>query len=73
MSDLSPNTLVVSFILGFVGLGLFMYGKRTTRVPYLLAGVLFMVYPYFTPSVTVTLGVGALIGAATWWMVRQGW
>jgi hypothetical protein len=32
-----------------------------------------MLYPYFVPTVTGLLLVGALIGAAMWLATRMGW
>lgn len=73
--DLSfdANALVLSFLLGFVGLGLFVYGKKQARMPQLVAGVLFMVYPYFTSTLTSMLIVGAVLGVGLWWALRMGW
>jgi hypothetical protein len=68
-----PNELLVSFVASSVGLVLFIYGKKQSRMPQLWAGVLFMVYPYFTPNATWMLGVGVAIGVGLWWMIRSGW
>jgi hypothetical protein len=40
---------------------------------YFVAGLAFMVYPYFTPTLTALIGVGATIGVALWLAVRAGW
>jgi hypothetical protein len=71
--SLDPGSLLLSFVIGLVGLALFIYGKKQQRTPQLIAGILFMVYPYFTPTFTSTFVVGALIGAGLWWAVRNGW
>jgi len=68
-----PNAFLLSFVLGFVGLGLLIYGKKQSRMPQLVAGLLFMVYPYFTPDVTSMLIVGAVLGAGLWMAIRMGW
>jgi hypothetical protein len=71
--NFDPDTLFLSFVLGFIGLGLFIYGKKQARLPQLVAGVLFMVYPYFTSSLTSMLTVGLILGAGLWWLLWMGW
>jgi len=73
MFDFSPGSLFLSFVIGFVGLGLFMYGKKQQRLPHMIAGILYMAYPYFTETVLSTLIVGVLIGVGLWWARRMGW
>ena len=70
---LDPTWLFASLITSGIGLVLFAYGRKQQRSPHLVAGVLFMVYPYFTPGLPWLLAVGALIGLASWGAVRQGW
>jgi hypothetical protein len=65
--------LFLSLIPGGAGLVLLIYGKKELRWPYIVAGLAFMIYPYFTPSITTLLGVGAAITAALWYAVREGW
>ena len=52
---------------------LFVDGKTQKRWPQLAAGIAFMVYPYFTDTVTGLIVVGAVLGAALWLAVRSGW
>ncbi len=56
---MNGNALLASLVIGSVGLGLFMYGKRQRRVPHLLAGVVLMVYPYFVGSVALMAVIAA--------------
>jgi len=37
-------------VIGLVGFGLFLYGKKQQRIPQLGVGLALMVYPYFVPS-----------------------
>jgi hypothetical protein len=46
---------------------------RKWRLRWLVAGLLLMIYPYFTSSVAPLIGVGALICGALWYAVRAGW
>jgi len=68
-----PTWLFVSPIPGGCGFVLFMYGKKQQRWPHLVAGLLLMVYPYFTTGVVSLVGIGAAIGLALWYGVRLGW
>jgi hypothetical protein len=52
---------------------LFIYGKKQARIPYLAGGLLFMVYPYFAPSASWMLAIGAALGVGLWWAIRLGW
>jgi hypothetical protein len=68
-----PWSLLLSFLAGSIGLVLFVYGKKQVRLPQLVGGLLFMVYPYFAPSVPWMLAIGAALGLGLWWVIRLGW
>jgi hypothetical protein len=69
---IDPSWLLVSLILGGIGFVLFVYGKKQQRWPHLAAGLLFMVYPYFTTSLVSLVATGAAIGFMLWYAVRLG-
>ncbi len=52
---------------------LFVYGKKQERWPQLVAGLLFMVYPYFTSSVPALVAVGMTLAVGLWTATRLGW
>ena len=56
--------MMVSLVIGTVGLGLFRYGKKEERPPQLFGGIALMVYPLFVTSVGGMLAVGGAIVAA---------
>ena len=68
-----PTLLILSLIPSGVGFVLFVYGKKQQRWPQLAAGIVMMVYPYFTHTATSMLAVGAVVSAALWYVVRLGW
>jgi hypothetical protein len=70
---IDPVLLFLPLIPAGVGLVLFVYGKKQERWPHLVAGVAFMVYPYFTNSMWSLLLTGAALTAALWYVVRLGW
>ena len=70
---MDATLMILSSIPGGIGFVLLVYGKKFGRVPHLIAGVAFMVYPYFTESALSMLAVGLAIGAAFWLALRAGW
>ena len=71
--NLDPTWLFVSLIPGGIGFVLLAYGKKQQRWPHVVAGLLLMVYPYFTGSLMALVGTGAAIGLLLWYAVRLGW
>ncbi len=67
------NALILSIVPSGVGFVLFSYGRKQDRWPMIVAGLLFMVYPYFTSSVTAMLAVGVALGLGLYAAVRAGY
>jgi uncharacterized protein (DUF983 family) len=65
MLDLDPTS--PSFLTGIavstIGMGLFMYGKRATRPPQVIAGIGLMVVPYFVSSVILLSSIAGAVVA----------
>jgi hypothetical protein len=66
-----PLSLFLSLVAGLVGTGLVIYGKKAQRWPQVVAGIVYMVYPYFVETPTGIAGVGVLLAVALWWAVRM--
>ena len=71
--NFDPTWLFLSLIPSGIGFVLFVYGKKQERWPHMLAGILFSVYPYFTPSILSMALIGVALGAGLWLAVRGGW
>ena len=71
--NLDPTWLFLSMIPSGIGFVLFVYGKKQQRWPYMLAGIVFSIYPYFTPSSVVMMLIGVALGTGLWLAVRAGW
>jgi hypothetical protein len=71
--DFDPTVLIVSMIPSGIGFVLFTYGRKEHRAPQLLFGVLFMVYPYFTPTLGIMLAGGIALAAALYLLLALGW
>jgi hypothetical protein len=61
MMDMDPNVLMLSVLLGAVGMGLFIFGKKQERPVHLVAGLMLMVLPYVVPNPLVLLSVAAVV------------
>jgi len=70
--DLDLASLFTGFLVSGVGFVLFRWGRKMGRPPQLITGLLLMVYPYFVGGVWAILGVGVLLGALLWALVRLG-
>jgi hypothetical protein len=68
-----PTVLFLSLVAGGAGFVLLVYGKKQGRMPHLLAGLAFMVYPYFVDGVFATIFVGLAIAVGLWLALRAGW
>ena len=55
--------IFLSVILGAVGLGYIVYGRRQMRGMALVSGILLCVFPYFVSSVWLMLLIAALLMA----------
>ncbi len=73
LGNLDAGALMLSLVASGVGLAFFSYGKRAQRIPQLVAGLLLMVYPYFTPTTAQTVVVGLVIGAGLWLTLWWGY
>jgi hypothetical protein len=73
LGDLDTNWLFLSLIPSGVGFVLFVYGKKQGRMPHLVAGLVFMIYPMLATTVTSLLVVGGVTTAALWYAVHVGW
>jgi len=71
--DLDPTWLFLSLVVSGIGFVLFVYGRKQQRWPQLVAGLVFLVYPYVTPGVPALVAVGLALGAALWTAIRLGW
>jgi hypothetical protein len=72
-AELDATLLFLSLIPSGIGFVLFTYGRKQSEWLLVIGGLLLMVYPYFTTSVTSLVGVGLGIGALIYFGVSAGW
>ncbi len=71
--NFDPTWILLSIIPSSVGFGLFLYGKKQSRMPQLFGGVALMIYPYFFQTITGLLLAGGVITAAMYYAIHEGW
>lgn len=71
--DFSTAGLILSLLIGAVGAGLFIYGKRQRAWPQMLGGVILCLYPYFVSNLWIMGGIAVAIILGVWIAVRQGY
>jgi hypothetical protein len=71
--SLDATDIFLSLITGGIGFVLLVYGKKQGRWPQIVAGLVYMAYPYFVTGLAADVGVGVAIGVALWLAIRQGW
>lgn len=67
------GTLVAGFVVSGVGFVLFSYGRKMSRAPHVLTGLVLMVFPYFVSSVLAVFGIATLLCALLYGAVRAGY
>jgi hypothetical protein len=71
--NIDASSLIAGLFVSSIGFVLFKYGKKMSRPPQMIGGLLLMVFPYFIPGVAWMLAVGGLICALIWAAVQQGY
>ena len=64
----SESQLIWGVLVGGVGLGYFLYGKKQRAVVPLVAGISLFIFPYFVSNVILLVIVGMLIIAVPWFV-----
>lgn len=62
--NFTPGALFASLLFGSIGVGAFIYGKKTGSLRPLVLGIGLMVYPYFISQLALLYGVGVALTAA---------
>lgn len=70
--DFAPDAMVAAFMVSTFGLGFFIYGKKQSRLPQLVAGIALMVLPSASPGADTTWLLGGGVLVALWIAVRGG-
>ena len=69
----SVGGLMLSMLIGSVGVGLFVYGRKQARIPQVVVGLALIAYPYFVPSLWLMAGIAVALLAGLWAAVKAGY
>lgn len=58
---MNAGMLLWSFLIGTIGLGYVIYGKKVSNIIALLSGMAMMIYPYFVNNIFVSIIVGIIL------------
>jgi hypothetical protein len=56
-------SIVLGVLLGAIGVGYIVYGRRQMHGMALISGILLSIFPYFVPSIWLTLLIAAVLMA----------
>jgi hypothetical protein len=59
--DLSTSSLLSGLLISALGGGLFLFGKKSGKIPYVLVGIAMCIYPYFIPSALLLWALTVLL------------
>lgn len=71
--DLDFGRLLLSLLISSAGLVLFLYGKKQTRIPQIVAGIVLMAYPYFVPTPWIMAATAVAVLGLLWGALRLGY
>ena len=70
--SLDGNSLLLSLLIGCVGLACFTYGRKQGRFPQMAAGAALSIYPYFVSNLLLMGAIAVAVMVALWVAVRLG-
>jgi hypothetical protein len=71
--NFDASSIIAGLVVSSVGFVFFSYGKKMSRPPQMVGGLLLMIFPYFVPGVLWMLAIAALMCALIWLAVQQGY
>ncbi len=70
--DFSASGILASLLISSIGYVLFHYGKKSTRMPQLVSGLVLMIFPTFVSGALLMLSLGAVVLLTLWVGLRAG-
>jgi hypothetical protein len=71
--NFDAGSILVGTLVSSVGFVLLVYGKKQSRIPQMVSGLLMVVYPFFIGSWLLSLGIFVLLCGALYGAIRLGW
>lgn len=70
---MDAGSLIAGLVVSGVGFVFFSYGRKMSRPPHVIIGIIMMVFPYFVPSVNAMFAIGALLCGLLYMATRAGY
>lgn len=70
---MDAGSLIAGLVVSGVGFVFFSYGRKMSRAPHVITGLVMMVFPYFVPSVIGMFAIGALLSGLLYLATRAGY
>ena len=68
---MSSNSIFLDFFISLIGMGYFIYGKKSVNFSFLLSGIILSVYSYFVSGIMLTIIIGLVIIVAPFVLNRN--
>ena len=69
--DLDVNSIAAGLVVSSIGFIIFSYGRKMSRPPHVLFGLVLMLFPYVVPSVLAMFGIAALLCVLLWMAAQR--
>jgi hypothetical protein len=73
LMSFDASSLLASLMVSSIGFVLLSYGKKMSRPPAMLAGLVLLVYPYFIANAWLMLPIAAVLLGLLWLAVKSGY
>jgi hypothetical protein len=71
--DVDVSGLFASFLVSGIGFVLFSYGRKMSRPPQVVSGLVLMIFPYFVSNLWLEASITLAILGSLFLAVKQGW
>jgi hypothetical protein len=71
--NFDATSFLLSLFISSVGFVLLAYGRKMSRPPHLVSGLILLVFPYFVPSPATMSAIAIAVIGAFWVAVKWGW
>jgi hypothetical protein len=59
--NISMGMLIVCIFISLIGMALLLYGRKETRIPHMVAGLVLLVFPYFVGKWWIAVVITAVV------------
>ena len=70
--DLDANSLLASMVVSGIGFVFLSYGKKQSRLPQMVTGLILLIFPYFVSNVALMGGIATGVILLAWLAIRAG-